>query len=204
MSEVQHTTREKILEAALRLFSQKGYLGATTKEIASESGVAEVTLFRHFSSKEALLEDVLTSYTFLPALKEIIPSVANLPYEEALAEIAKGFLITLDLRQDFIKIIHSERHLYSEKLLKGYHSTINEIFVTLAAYLAEMQKNGILREFDCFLGARAFFGMFFSYFTQSSFLMFKKYGPDETDLLIKEYVGFFVRGTIREDLKDND
>jgi AcrR family transcriptional regulator len=203
MSEAQHSTREKILDAALRLFSQKGYLGATTKEIAAESGVAEVTLFRHFSSKEALLEDVLTSFTFLPALKEIIPSVSKMPYEEALAEIGRRFLITLDLRQDFIRIMYSERHLYSEKILKSYHSTINEIFVTLAAYLAEMQKKGILREFDCFLGARAFFGMFFSYFTQSNLLMFKKYGPGETDQLIKEYVGFFVRGTIREDSNNN-
>ena len=47
-------TRDKILEAALFLFSKKGYLGATTKEIAKEAGIAELTLFRHFASKEKL------------------------------------------------------------------------------------------------------------------------------------------------------
>lgn len=203
MPDTQHSTREKILEAALLLFSRKGYLGATTREIAAESGVAEVTLFRHFSSKEALLEQALSSYTFLPALKEIMPSVLLLPYEKALTEIARRFLETLDLRRDFIKIMLSERHLYSEKILKSYHSTINEIFVSLAAYFEEMQKKRILRKFDCFLGARAFFGMFFSYFLQTQMLMFNKCGPDETEQLIKEYVSFFVRGTVREDIKNN-
>jgi AcrR family transcriptional regulator len=203
MPDTQHSTREKILDAALLLFSQKGYLGATTKEIAAESGVAEVTLFRHFSSKEALLEEVLTSNTFLPALKEMIPSVLKLPYEEALSEIARRFLESLDLRQDFIKILHSERHLYSEKIRISYHSAINEIFMSLAVYFEEMQKKEILRKFDCFLGARAFFGMFFSYFTQSKLLMFKKLNPRETEHLIKEYVQIFVRGTIREDFNNN-
>ncbi|MGE5799532.1 MAG: helix-turn-helix domain-containing protein, partial [Syntrophaceae bacterium] len=41
-------TREKILDASLRLFSDKGFLGATTRGIARRAGVAEVTLFRHF------------------------------------------------------------------------------------------------------------------------------------------------------------
>jgi AcrR family transcriptional regulator len=203
MPDAQHTTREKILDAALLLFSQKGFLGATTKEIAAESGVAEVTLFRHFSTKEALLEEVLTSNTFLPALKEIIPSVLNMPYEEALSEIACGFLATLGRRHNFIKIVHSERHLYSEKIRKSYHSAINDVFLSLASYFEEMQKKGILREFDCYLGARAFFGMFFSYFTQSQLLMFKKMTPRETEHLVKEYVEIFMRGTVLIEPEDN-
>jgi len=66
------------------------------------------------------------------------------------------------------------------------------MFMTLSAYFTEMQENGDLRPFDSFLAARAFLGMFFSYFTSSNMLMFKKYGPDEMEILIKEYVGFFV------------
>jgi AcrR family transcriptional regulator len=95
MPEAQQTTREKILESALHLFSEKGYLGATTKDIAAESGIAEVTLFRHFAAKENLLEEVLMTYTFVPALKEIIPAVRKMPYEAALVEIARKFLEVL-------------------------------------------------------------------------------------------------------------
>ena len=198
MSEAQQTTRKKILETALHLFSEKGYLGATTKDIAAETGIAEVTLFRHFATKENLLEELLLKHTFLPMLKDIMPAIKKLPYEQALIEIARSQLASLSLRTDFIKIMHSEIHTYPEKIKKLYHSFIDEMFKTLAAYFDEMQAEGKLRKFDSFLAARAFFGMFFSYFTSANIFMFKKYGPDETEFLIREYVGFFVQGTIKK------
>jgi AcrR family transcriptional regulator len=46
---------ERILEAALRVFAESGYRGATTRRIAAEAGINEVTLFRHFNTKEALI-----------------------------------------------------------------------------------------------------------------------------------------------------
>ena len=53
------STRERILEAAARVFAQQGLEGATTREIAQRAKVNEVTLFRHFRCKERLLEAVL-------------------------------------------------------------------------------------------------------------------------------------------------
>jgi AcrR family transcriptional regulator len=52
-------TRESLLDAAARTFSSVGIRGATTREIARKAGVNEVTLFRHFKSKEQLLRAVL-------------------------------------------------------------------------------------------------------------------------------------------------
>ena len=51
--------RTKILEAAARVYSQHGFRGATTRLIAQEADVNEVTLFRTFGSKEALIEEAL-------------------------------------------------------------------------------------------------------------------------------------------------
>ncbi|HTZ17349.1 MAG TPA: TetR/AcrR family transcriptional regulator [Dissulfurispiraceae bacterium] len=204
MPDGHQTTKEKILETALKLFSRKGYLGATTKEISAESGVAEVTLFRHFSSKEALFEEVLSTYSFLPALREIMPSVRNKPYEQALTEIASAHLDILCKRANLIKIMHSEVHIYPEKIRKIYFTYIDEIFRTLAAYFDEMQKKGYLRKFDSFLAARAFFGMFYAYFASAHIFMFNKYNPHDTKCLIREYVGFFVRGTLGEENKNHD
>ena len=45
--------REQLLQAAIKVYSTSGVRGATTKRIAQEAGVNEVTLFRHFGSKEA-------------------------------------------------------------------------------------------------------------------------------------------------------
>jgi AcrR family transcriptional regulator len=52
-------SRERILDAAARVYSKHGFRGATTRLIAAEAGVNEVTLFRTFGSKGALLEAVL-------------------------------------------------------------------------------------------------------------------------------------------------
>ncbi|MEH2432700.1 MAG: helix-turn-helix domain-containing protein, partial [Nostoc sp.] len=47
-------TRTRLIEAASQIFASLGVQGATTREIARVAGVNEVTLFRHFASKEQL------------------------------------------------------------------------------------------------------------------------------------------------------
>jgi AcrR family transcriptional regulator len=65
--------RERLLQAAVRVFEESGSRGATTRRIAAEAGVNEITLFRHFGSKSALLGEALaeagstTVETGLPA-----------------------------------------------------------------------------------------------------------------------------------------
>jgi len=51
--------RDQLLAAAARVYSESGYRGATTRRIALEAGVNEITLFRHFGSKDALLREAL-------------------------------------------------------------------------------------------------------------------------------------------------
>ena len=51
--------RDRILRAAARVYSQHGFRGATTRLIAQEADVNEVTLFRTFGSKEALIEEAI-------------------------------------------------------------------------------------------------------------------------------------------------
>jgi AcrR family transcriptional regulator len=51
--------RDRILQAAAHVYAESGFRGATTRRIAAEAGVNEVTLFRIFGSKTALLDEVL-------------------------------------------------------------------------------------------------------------------------------------------------
>ena len=191
------STRDKILETALKLFSQKGYLGATTKEIAKEAGIAEVTLFRHFPSKEKLFENVISTHSFLPALKDLLPEVEGMAYEKALNVIAKRFLETLSSRKDLIQIMHSEMHRYPEKIHMIHNSIIDNVIKTLASYFEKLKTKGLLIDFNSELGARAFLGMFFSYFNAQELKMRKKYKGDDTEMTIREYVNIFVNGTLK-------
>jgi AcrR family transcriptional regulator len=51
--------RDRLLQAAIALFGEHGYRGATTRRIAEAAGVNEVTLFRLFGSKQALLDEAV-------------------------------------------------------------------------------------------------------------------------------------------------
>ncbi len=54
--------RSRLLDAAARVFAETGYRGATTRRIALEAGVNEVTLFRHFGSKAELMQAALQHF----------------------------------------------------------------------------------------------------------------------------------------------
>jgi len=75
--------REKLLAAAGRVYAEVGFRGATTRRIADEAGVNEVTLFRLFGSKAQLLAEAITCQDPLGQL--------SLPRDpvDALAELTK-------------------------------------------------------------------------------------------------------------------
>ena len=63
--------RDRILDAAKKIYAQHGFRGATTRLIAIEAGVNEVTLFRTFGSKAALFEALMQAHTTSTAITEL-------------------------------------------------------------------------------------------------------------------------------------
>ncbi|WP_051920373.1 TetR/AcrR family transcriptional regulator [Thermodesulfobacterium hydrogeniphilum] len=190
-------TKKKIIEAALKLFSKKGYLGATTKEIAREAKVAEVTLFRYFPSKEALFEEVINTYSFFPKLKAILSEIQDKNYIEALKIIAQNFLNLLESKKDLIKIMHSEMQRYPDQIKKIYENVIDSTVNLLSDYFKSLQKEGILRDFNTEIVARAFLGMFFSYFYVREIKECVSVQKSNIEEIIDVYVSIFANGTFR-------
>ena len=191
------TTKEKILTAAMSLVSEKGYLGATTREIARTAGVTELTLFRHFGSKENLFELCVENRSFLPDLREILPGLDGLPYEEALQVLGTRFLLSLKTRKPMVMIMQSEMARYPVKMRRMYGHLMDETLKTLAAYFTALQKRGALREFPAELAARMYLGMLFSYFRTEEIMR----GTDITkvgrmDAAVQGVVDIFVHGTV--------
>jgi len=192
------TTRDRIIEAGLKVFSEKGYLGATTQKIARCAGVAEVTLFRQFSSKEKLFEEVINRYSFLPALKGLLPDLKDMPYRDALLVIAEEFLKILRQRRDLLRIILGELHR-SERLSEISRQFTGEMFKTLALYFREMQAAEKLRSFDAEYAARAFLGMFYAFFIREEFLSGKKIRKAGLNKAVKEFIDIFALGTLKRE-----
>src|SRR3970040_3114973 len=57
--QIKISTRDKILEAAIRLFAEKGFSGTTTRESGEKAGVNEALIFRYFSTKGDLYSAII-------------------------------------------------------------------------------------------------------------------------------------------------
>lgn len=105
----------QIIEAAARVFAERGFHGATTQDIADVLGIRQASLYYYFSSKEAALELVCLKGVegFFEAGKKIAvgPGTAR----ERLILLINSHLLPLIDRGDFVKVFLNERqHLPTE------------------------------------------------------------------------------------------
>lgn len=90
MAQANSATRQQLLETAGRLFFREGYRAVGIDTIVAESGVAKMTLYRHFPSKDALIVAYLeqTNEQFWDWFEQ---AVASAPAEDAKAQIMAVF-----------------------------------------------------------------------------------------------------------------
>lgn len=186
-------TKQKIIKAAFKLFSQKGYLGATTKEIAKLANVAEVTLFRYFKTKEQLFIEVLQRESFLPTLKDLIPKLENIEYKEALKTVAQYYLNLLKKKRELIRIMHTEISQYPVQIRKIHTKIIQEISQTFAFFLDTLKEKGVIRNIDTNYASMAYFGMLFNLFIKRELLR-KNINIHKA---LDTYIDIFYEGTRR-------
>jgi AcrR family transcriptional regulator len=192
-------TKEQLLKATLKLISEKGYLGATTREIAQEAGVTELTLFRHFGSKERLFEELLKRYTFLPMLKELLPELEGLSFEEALTLIATRFLLSLKERKSMVKIMYSEVTSYPVKIREVYNKFIDEMRTTLALYFVSQQNRDIIRkDLSPDMAARVFLWILFSYFRSEEIMRPAGMKKKAMEKDARAIIDIFMQGTLTD------
>jgi AcrR family transcriptional regulator len=132
--------RDRLLEAALRVFEEAGSRGATTRRIAAEAGVNEVTLFRLFGSKAALLATALHSTMGRPTNGRL-PTDPVDP-EAELRTWVRDRMRGLRERRDIIRTCMAEVTQAPEMachLTEGPVQTARE----LTGYLSELQDRGM-------------------------------------------------------------
>lgn len=133
--------REQLLEAAVKVFAIAGFRGATTRRIALEAGVNEVTLFRQFGSKEGLiLEAVLRSVERLQD-EAVLPLVPTDPGAELLDWTTRHFEFVLRNNR-LIKAAMADAQSHPDMACIGERIGTS-IELTLRAYLERLREAGL-------------------------------------------------------------
>ena len=88
------STREKILAAARKAFDRKGLEGLSLREVAAKVGITPMAIYRHFESKEALIDAlVLDALDEWSARVQALPAVAGLAKIEQMSEAFLDFAL---------------------------------------------------------------------------------------------------------------
>lgn len=133
-------SRERILEAAARVYAMHGFRGATTRLIANEAGVNEVTLFRTFGSKGALIEAVLAQHGHSrPTVA--LPDEPVDPRAELTAFVAESLERVREMRPLLMHTMSEvdERPEAHEFACRGRH----HVHDTLSTYIRKLQERGL-------------------------------------------------------------
>ena len=155
--------RSQILAVAVSLFSQRGFRGTTTKEIAHAAGVSEAMVFRHFATKEELYAAILdhkacSHENFDPAVMAA-EAIKRKDDRAVFESLALGALNHHEKDPEFQRLLlHSalEKHQLAEMFFNEF---VRRVYEFLGAYISERQRDGAFVEVDPAIVVRCFIGM---------------------------------------------
>ena len=104
---VRKTTEERIENAAISLFAESGYKGASTRKIAKEAGVSELTIYRCYKTKEELFRHALAK-RMPDAWLDDVTMDHSLPLNEQLTTVFQKLHETLEQRKELILIFYRD------------------------------------------------------------------------------------------------
>jgi AcrR family transcriptional regulator len=155
--------RLQILRIAVRLFSQRGFRGTTTKEIAQAAGVSEAMVFRHFANKEDLYTAILDHKACEGGIEDpcaLVADAVGRKDDRAVFEtLALSALEHHEHDREFLRLLlHSalEGHELAQMF---WDRNIMQIYEFLGGYISERQRDGAFRPVEPKIVVRAFIGM---------------------------------------------
>ncbi len=197
-------TKQRILDAALRVFASEGYTGATTRKIADEANVAEVTLFRKFKSKENLLKEVLinnrTVFSSLDDLFHIFHKEKDIDLETELRILGKNIAKAMrDKKKDgkrrmFMFMLFEEGRRRPE-VAKALSAFLQMNIKPLSEYFELQIENRKMRN----VNSRSAAVTFVSYFVYTTLLR-EVFGDNflgDNDEEIERFIDIFTKGILR-------
>jgi len=156
--------RDQLLRVAMTLFSNHGFRGTTTKEIAHAAGVSEAMVFRHFATKEDLYAAILDHKacagggSFDPSVMAA-EAIKVKDDRRVFESLALGALNFHDHDPEFQRLLlHSalEKHKLAQMFFDEF---VLKVYQFLGGYIRERQRDGALIDIDPVIVVRCFIGM---------------------------------------------
>ena len=192
---------QKILQAAVKVFSEKGFFNSRVSEIAKEANVADGTIYLYFKNKD----DLLISLFEEEFGKFVGKMRAELEQEKDALQKIKRFAIThlsiVSRQQQLAEVLGVEVR-QSSKFMKEYiNKTFIEYLNLIRSVVVEGQEKGLIRK-DLTPGImkRALFGALDEMARYWVLSTKKKHSIDEAALQISDV---FIRGMMSEEAREN-
>lgn len=194
-----------ILESAVKIFSEKGFNGATTSEIAKEAGIAEGTIFRYFKTKKDILHvlivrglEILAPKIVVKSLEDFIEKNKGLDEKALIKEIIKERLELINKNFPLMKVILSEA-LISEEIRNTW---INKVILSAIPLVKDVIQRGIdkgtFRDINLTIVVRSFVGAIMIFAAHKNLAsQYMAIGSDEEE--IDAILDIFFNGISKKD-----
>lgn len=187
--------RQLIIQAALTLFSQKGFRGTTTREIALEVGVSEATIFKHFATKEALYSAIIDAEARAEEVLAAASEAATARDDPGVfTAVATTILSRVEKDPAFMRLLlysALEGHALSEMFFATHVKRTHRF---LADYIASRIQEGAFRAVDPLLAARGFIGTVIHYLLIHEIFGVPRPAHASSGEVIALYVEIFLKG----------
>lgn len=147
---VSSPTRERIVDEAMRLFSEHGYAGTSIAKIEAAAGLTPGAggLYHHFKSKEAVLaagiERQLARLQALRDIRRVLTPIGDLKAELTLT--ARYILAELDSESELLRILASEARNRPQLLTRAVDQLVSSTFEGFAAWIGERAERAVPAE----------------------------------------------------------
>jgi AcrR family transcriptional regulator len=149
--------QQEILDAAARIFAERGYRDATTKEIAEAVDIAEGTLYHYYSGKREILVAILKEIA--KDVQQIMRQADHLESRQDIVDLAAGAYRALISKLAFSRTLFIEAWLDDDVLQNVLIEQIHHLSQDIQGFINKRIAQGIFRLVDPELTARMLIGL---------------------------------------------
>jgi AcrR family transcriptional regulator len=190
--------RQQIVEAAVDLFSRKGFRGTRTREIAEAAGISEAMIFKHFATKRELYSAIIEAKS---ATEELLASAATAAQKKDDAGVLRAVGLKMieqtEADPSLMRLLlfsalegHELSDIFFESRVKRLHEFLSD-------YICQRIEDKRFRSMNALIAARGFIGMIVHYLLIHELFGVKRPPRSSPEEVVELFTSIFLKGIER-------